>query len=144
MTDGCCARLGGGAGVYNEGGTVRRCTIDGCTASGNIYDGLGLYQSSGTTEYCIITNNSYSACHGALRHPCPAGAFVSGGVLRVTSANLSGCRPATDAPAALADVGISADIVVDDGISPGGVASTVVKIDASGERTVLRQGPIAV
>lgn len=67
-----------------------------------------------------------------------------GGVLRVTSANLSGCRPATDAPAALADVGLSADIVVDDGISPGGVASTVVKIDKSGERLVLRQGPIVV
>ena len=67
-----------------------------------------------------------------------------GGVLRVTSANLSGCRPATDAPAALADVGLSADIVVDDGISPGGTASTVVKIDASGGKTVLRQGPITI
>lgn len=47
-----------------------------------------------------------------------------GGLLRVTSANLSGQRPATDAPAALADVGLSADIVVDDGVSPGGVPST--------------------
>lgn len=84
VTGGCCARQGGGAGVYNEGGIVRRCTIDGCTASGNIYDGLGLYQSSGTTEYCFITNNSYSACHGAMKHPCPAGAFLSGGVLRGT------------------------------------------------------------
>ena len=32
-----------------------------------------------------------------------------GGVLRVTSANLSGRRPATDAPQALADVWLSAD-----------------------------------
>ena len=67
-----------------------------------------------------------------------------GGVLRVTSANLSGCRPATDAPAALADVGLSADMVVDDGVSPGGTASTVVKIDASGTKTLLRPGPVEV
>ena len=67
-----------------------------------------------------------------------------GGVLRVTSANLSGCRPATDAPAALADVGLSADMVVDDGISPGGAASTVVKIDELGAMTLLRQGPVSV
>lgn len=61
-----------------------------------------------------------------------------GGVLRVTSANLSGQRPATDAPAALADVGLSADAVVDDGISPGGVPSAVIRVDSSGVRTVLR------
>ena len=65
-----------------------------------------------------------------------------GGVLRVTSANLSGRRPATDALAALADVGLSADIVVDDGVSPGGAASTVVKVDVAGVFTVLRQGPV--
>ena len=67
-----------------------------------------------------------------------------GGVLRVTSANLSGRRPATDAPAALAEVGLSADVVVDDGVSPGGMASTVLKIDASGAIAVLRQGPVVV
>lgn len=63
-----------------------------------------------------------------------------GGVLRVTSANLSGCRPATDAPAALADVGLSADLVLDDGVSPGGVPSTVVKVSPDGSVSVLRQG----
>lgn len=63
----------------------------------------------------------------------------SGGLLRVTSANLSGQRAATDAPQALADVGLSADIVVDDGISPGGVPSTVVKVDG-GHIEVLRLG----
>ena len=62
-----------------------------------------------------------------------------GGLLRVTSANLSGQRAATDAPQALADVGLSADIVVDDGISPGGVPSTVVKVDG-GHIEVLRSG----
>ena len=64
-----------------------------------------------------------------------------GGVLRVTSANLSGQRAATDAPEALESIGLSADLVVDDGVSPGGVASTVAKVD--GETvTVLRPGPI--
>ena len=67
-----------------------------------------------------------------------------GGVLRVTSANLSGRQPATDAASALSDVGLSADLVVDDGVSPGGAASTVVKIDASGSITLLRPGPIAI
>ena len=47
-----------------------------------------------------------------------------GGALRVPSANLSGQRAATDAPAALKDIGLSADLVVDDGVSPGGTAST--------------------
>ena len=67
-----------------------------------------------------------------------------GGVLRVTSANLSGQRPATDAPQALADVGLSADYVIDDGVSPGGVPSTVVRVLASGDIEVLRAGAIAV
>ncbi len=64
-----------------------------------------------------------------------------GGALRVTSANLSGQRAATDAPAALAALGLAADLIVDDGISSGGVASTVVKLD-DGRLTVLREGPV--
>lgn len=67
-----------------------------------------------------------------------------GGVLRVTSANLSGRRPATDAPQALAAVGLSADAVVDDGVSPGGVPSTVVRVRAGGRLEVLRAGALAV
>lgn len=62
-----------------------------------------------------------------------------GGLLRVTSANLSGRRPATDAPAALAEVGLSADIVVDDGTSPGGKPSEVVCVDEAGNVEVLRK-----
>ena len=67
-----------------------------------------------------------------------------GGVLRVTSANLSGGKAATNAPQALADVGLSADLVVDDGVSPGGVASTVVRVCADGEIEVLRKGAIEI
>lgn len=67
-----------------------------------------------------------------------------GGLLRVTSANLSGRRPATDAPQALADVGLSADLVVDDGTSPGGIPSTVVRISTEGSPILLREGAIKV
>ena len=67
-----------------------------------------------------------------------------GGVLRVTSANLSGQRPATDAPQALKDVGLSADYVVDDGVSPGGVPSTVVRVNPDGSLEVLREGAIVL
>ena len=64
-----------------------------------------------------------------------------GGILRVTSANLSGRRPATDAPQALAAVGLDADLVVDDGVSPGGIPSAVVKILPDGAAEILRPGP---
>lgn len=69
---------------------------------------------------------------------------LCGGVLRVTSANLSGKCAATDAPQALADVGLSADLVVDDGISPGGTPSTVVRVQDGGAIRVLREGPVKV
>ena len=64
-----------------------------------------------------------------------------GGALRVTSANLSGQRAATDAPEALKDIGLSADLVVDDGVSPGGTASTVIKVEG-GRISILREGPV--
>lgn len=64
-----------------------------------------------------------------------------GGVLRVTSANLSGAMPAVSAVAALRDVGLEADAVFDDGPSPGGTPSTVVRI-AAGQLEILRAGAI--
>ena len=65
-----------------------------------------------------------------------------GGVLRVTSANLSGAQPAASAVAALQSVGLDADLVIDDGASPGGVASTVVSV-ADRTPKILRAGAIA-
>jgi L-threonylcarbamoyladenylate synthase len=65
-----------------------------------------------------------------------------GGVLRVTSANLSGEMPATSAVSALKDVGLEADLVLDGGVSPGGVPSTVVKVATDGKLTVIREGAI--
>ena len=67
-----------------------------------------------------------------------------GGVLRVTSANISGGDPATDAERALADVGLSADVVVDDGPSRVGVPSTVVRVRDDGEIEVLRKGAVEI
>lgn len=67
-----------------------------------------------------------------------------GGTLRVTSANMSGRRPATDAAQALAEVGLSADIVADGGVSPGGVPSTVARAHAGGTAEVLRQGAVRI
>ena len=65
-----------------------------------------------------------------------------GGLLRVTSANLSGARPALSAARALADIGLEADLIIDDGPSPGGVASSVVRVTGE-EVTLLREGALA-
>ncbi len=64
-----------------------------------------------------------------------------GGLLRVTSANLSGQPPATrfdDVPASILD---RCDIAIDAGPSRVGVASTVVR-DAPSGWTVLREGAV--
>lgn len=65
-----------------------------------------------------------------------------GGTLRVTSANLSGSMPARSAVEALKDVGLTSDLVIDGGISPGGTASTVVKVESDDTLTILREGAI--
>ncbi len=65
-----------------------------------------------------------------------------GGVLKVTSANLSGAQAALHAVEALSSVGLSADLVVDGGVSPGGVASTVIDASCADSLRVLRQGAI--
>ena len=64
-----------------------------------------------------------------------------GGVLRVTSANMSGAAPALTAAAAVAALGSAIELVVDAGPVPGGVPSTVVKIGL-GRCDVLREGAI--
>ena len=65
-----------------------------------------------------------------------------GGALRVTSANLTGQMPATSAAEALAALGLTADLLVDDGPSPGGLASTVLRIAADNTPALLREGAI--
>ena len=62
-------------------------------------------------------------------------------VLAVTSANLSGGAPALTATEAAEALGDKVSLVLDAGVSPGGVPSTVVKV-ADGNVIVLREGAI--
>lgn len=88
---------------------------------------------NGATEGFRVPNLAFTR---ALLEAC-------GGVLRVTSANLSGRMPALSAAEALKSVGLEADLVIDGGVSPGGVASSVVSVAADGAIAILREGAIA-
>ena len=67
---------------------------------------------------------------------------AAGGAVAATSANVSGQPPARSADEVLAELGGRVAAVIDDGLSPGGVASTVV--DCTTERpVVLRVGPLS-
>lgn len=76
---------GYGAGVYNNGGTLRRSVIQGNTdTSGRGIDyGVGLYQNGGksVTELCVISNNHVTA-HWYNDGERTAGVQIEGGVLR--------------------------------------------------------------
>ena len=65
---------------------------------------------------------------------------ATGGVLRATSANISG-----DAPAICAETAekLDADVIIDGGPAQKGLASTVIKVDAAGGVEILRQGPFS-
>jgi L-threonylcarbamoyladenylate synthase len=67
---------------------------------------------------------------------------AAGGVLAVTSANLSGRPPALSAAAVLEQLDGRIDLVLDGGPSPGGVASTVVRVTSDGFE-ILRAGALA-
>ncbi|MDA3800358.1 MAG: L-threonylcarbamoyladenylate synthase [Kiritimatiellae bacterium] len=67
-----------------------------------------------------------------------------GGLLKVTSANLSGEPDTCTAESAIAAIGDYADICIDDGKSPGGIASTVIKDDPEKGLTILRQGSVKI
>jgi L-threonylcarbamoyladenylate synthase len=64
------------------------------------------------------------------------------GPLAVSSANLSGLPPATEAAAAEGMLGASVDVVLDSGPSPKGEASTILDVRASQPR-VLRLGALS-
>lgn len=76
-------------------------------------------------------------------HPVALKLLQSAGPLAVTSANLSGQANTTNAQEVLAQLGGRIDLIIDGGVAPGGVPSTVV--DCTGEDLViLRQGPISL
>ena len=64
------------------------------------------------------------------------------GPIAVTSANRSGEPAATTAAELVESVGHSLALVLDDGPVRGGVASTVVSVDAGGRWQVLREGAL--
>jgi tRNA threonylcarbamoyl adenosine modification protein (Sua5/YciO/YrdC/YwlC family) len=61
-----------------------------------------------------------------------------------SSANRSGQPPATDAPAVVAQFPTGLAGVIDGGVSPGGVASTVLDLTIEGHARLLRQGALSV
>lgn len=67
---------------------------------------------------------------------------AAGGVLAVSSANLSGQEPARSAMEALHQLEGRVALVLDAGSSPGGVASTVVRIDGD-DLTIVREGALS-
>lgn len=67
--------------------------------------------------------------------------WKAGSALAVTSANRSGDKPALTAAEAVAALGERISLVLDAGISPGGMPSTVVKVDG-GKIDILRYGAI--
>jgi L-threonylcarbamoyladenylate synthase len=75
-------------------------------------------------------------------HPVARALARGLGPIAVTSANRSGEPPATTADELIAAVGPSLALVIDDGPVRGGVASTVVAVDAMGISTVLREGAL--
>jgi L-threonylcarbamoyladenylate synthase len=67
----------------------------------------------------------------------------SGGALATTSANRSGAIETRTAADAAEQIGDRVDLILDGGESPGGVPSTVVRIEQNGSFTVLRAGAIS-
>lgn len=68
---------------------------------------------------------------------------AAGGVMAVTSANLSGQSPAETAEQAMAQLGGLVTAVLDDGPAPMGLASTVIDCTRT-KPVVLRQGPVVI
>jgi tRNA threonylcarbamoyl adenosine modification protein (Sua5/YciO/YrdC/YwlC family) len=68
----------------------------------------------------------------------------AGGLLKVTSANLSGEPDACTIEDAVKAIGSYVSTSIDDGQSPGGIASTVVKDDPEKGLTILRQGSVKI
>jgi len=66
---------------------------------------------------------------------------AAGGLLRVTSANISGNKPALNAFEALKELSNGVGLVLDAGQTPGGKPSTVVKIIGD-KAVILREGAI--
>lgn len=74
-------------------------------------------------------------------HPVALALLKSGGPLAVTSANRSGGRSPRTAQEVVEAIGDQIDLILDGGVTPGGVPSTVVDCTSNPVK-VLREGPI--
>ncbi len=68
---------------------------------------------------------------------------AAGGALAATSANLSGRPAPINAEEVARQIGDSVELILDGGICPGGLASTVVTMEGDRLR-VIREGPISI
>jgi L-threonylcarbamoyladenylate synthase len=75
-------------------------------------------------------------------HPVPRALARELGPIAVTSANRSGEPAATIPEELIASVGHALTLVLDDGPVRGGVASTVVAVEADGAVRILREGAL--
>jgi L-threonylcarbamoyladenylate synthase len=76
-------------------------------------------------------------------HPVALSLLRQAGPLAVTSANLSGKGNANSAEEVLEQLGGKIHLILDGGVTPGGVPSTVVDC-TSPEPVILREGPISL
>lgn len=67
----------------------------------------------------------------------------SGGALATTSANRSGAPETWTAESAAAQIGDRVELVLDGGDAPGGVPSTVVRVESDGRWVILREGAVS-
>lgn len=76
-------------------------------------------------------------------HAVPRALATRLGPIAVTSANISGEADSLTADALLGAIGESLALIVDDGPARGGIASTVVIVDADGSMRIARHGALA-
>ena len=79
ITNNTLPNSSGAGAVRNSGGTIRHCLIADNVAGGAAGGGLGLYQTSGTTEFCEFRRNGVRSTNNS---KLGAAARLSGGTIR--------------------------------------------------------------
>ena len=79
ITNNSLPNSSGAGAIRNSGGTIRHCLIADNVASGANGGGLGLYQTSGTTEFCEFRRNGARSTNNS---KLGAAAHLSGGTIR--------------------------------------------------------------
>ncbi|MDD5676563.1 MAG: L-threonylcarbamoyladenylate synthase [Kiritimatiellae bacterium] len=119
-----------------------RCQVEACQGELGVFGrALADRYWPGALTMVLRTGNSWEGFR-VPDHPVMLAILKAvRGVLRVTSANISGGAPALTAAAAIAALGSAVELAVDAGPAPGGMPSTVIKI-WPGRYDVLREGAV--